>query len=1006
MNGTISEEVMSIYDQMKNSKNVAEQAMQATHSKVNNYAADLSDVRSAAESSFATIMSDLTNVQEVVRLSEERNAALRADIEQNVSVLNKSMKSVTEAQQITVDQILTQKAELTQVISLLEVRLKNENESLENENLELKNKMMGLSKELRDVNRDLADYKASCALELDAIRLDQSTAGEVQIDQTVKIRQLHNQVEELFAEDFKGRITGHDLQISLVNDALVDVKANIAGNTAEIKSSAQRIHHCEDICDIRIPAMYAEQSKHHDKLYEGLSQLDSALQNAKHKTETIDNVVNSLLPLTDQVLALEDLAKKMTREVKSITETLTNSIDTTDEIVRRVDETEETLQGLDESITTRVNRIRDTLMDAMLEKQSETNSAMRNVRENLEVMATAGEGLVAPAPVRNPLNRNAANRSTSHIDISGQLSSAPPDNGRTRERKPAPAPIPEVSAPVKFKAPSIRDAVVVGSTAPASGQRATMKEPSRDTRSPTMNMPSINEGNNNNGGGGGGGGGHSNAHGGGNPHLPPIAKTNSNSNMPQSAPAEVRSTPAPKQSLLKQQPQSSHTSPTATPAPMSGHESEDELDLSTANSTRQSTSNDLLQLNDGSHFVHDPHHNEPGGMMTIPRPLSHGRDMSPSSQYHHQNQQSQQHHEQSHSMSPTPELGRPESTLAATEYRGLLAGNDDYQFHGQAQYLSDLCLNYENISFKKRRVTFIPPVMCENVAVISQEVAEKIASGSDYDMVYNMICQGSNLQSVSEIQYDENFVLNRRSAKMEEYMRVIAQSVYGSGNVHQPPGIVRQGARSLFLSLVKKALEMFMSKHNQVLVVGNSRLGRVKIPSCIACDRPLIEKVRLDTVVGKEHGGQHSISRSAGLGGNGHNASLMSQWGDSDEEDGGGNHITNNNSLILVNIHNNNQVVGGNSIASSRGGSASAKGKRHLTGVRLPSAGTDGSRPKTGGRAAAGGNAAQEDPYVLRGGFKMPRPTTSDGASSAGGGGGGSMMLSSSTTQLPSVNNH
>ena len=27
-------------------------------------------------------------------------------------------------------------------------------------------------------------------------------------------------------------------------------------------------------------------------------------------------------------------------------------------------------------------------------------------------------------------------------------------------------------------------------------------------------------------------------------------------------------------------------------------------------------------------------------------------------------------------------------------------------------------------------------------------------------------------------------------------------------------------------------------------MVGNSRLGRVKIPSCLACDRPLIDKVR------------------------------------------------------------------------------------------------------------------------------------------------------------------
>ena len=29
----------------------------------------------------------------------------------------------------------------------------------------------------------------------------------------------------------------------------------------------------------------------------------------------------------------------------------------------------------------------------------------------------------------------------------------------------------------------------------------------------------------------------------------------------------------------------------------------------------------------------------------------------------------------------------------------------------------------------------------------------------------------------------------------------------------------------------------------KVLMVGNSRLGRIKIPTCIDCDRPLAEKV-------------------------------------------------------------------------------------------------------------------------------------------------------------------
>ena len=35
-----------------------------------------------------------------------------------------------------------------------------------------------------------------------------------------------------------------------------------------------------------------------------------------------------------------------------------------------------------------------------------------------------------------------------------------------------------------------------------------------------------------------------------------------------------------------------------------------------------------------------------------------------------------------------------------------------------------------------------------------------------------------------------------------------------------------------------------MSKHDQVLIVGGSRYGNIKIPTCIACDRPLLNKVR------------------------------------------------------------------------------------------------------------------------------------------------------------------
>jgi hypothetical protein len=50
------------------------------------------------------------------------------------------------------------------------------------------------------------------------------------------------------------------------------------------------------------------------------------------------------------------------------------------------------------------------------------------------------------------------------------------------------------------------------------------------------------------------------------------------------------------------------------------------------------------------------------------------------------------------------------------------------------------------------------------------------------------------------------------------------------------------------LKKVEKIFQLSLSKHDQVLLPTQTRAGRVKIPSCIACDRPLLEKVRQDLV--------------------------------------------------------------------------------------------------------------------------------------------------------------
>jgi len=183
------------------------------------------------------------------------------------------------------------------------------------------------------------------------------------------------------------------------------------------------------------------------------------------------------------------------------------------------------------------------------------------------------------------------------------------------------------------------------------------------------------------------------------------------------------------------------------------------------------------------------------------------------------------------------------------------------QITNEVQFMSDLCINFEEISTKKKRAMAVPPSMCETVAEVTQALAEKFANIADLEMVKFVIVSmgSSSMPTKNDMKYDENFVINCRKQMVDEYIAATTTLVL----VNNPqPGIIRLDARSMFLSLVSKSLNMFMTKHNQVLTIGNSRLGRIKIPSCIACDRPLLEK---SSVVGDQQAQQQQQLMSLSL---------------------------------------------------------------------------------------------------------------------------------------------
>ena len=164
---------------------------------------------------------------------------------------------------------------------------------------------------------------------------------------------------------------------------------------------------------------------------------------------------------------------------------------------------------------------------------------------------------------------------------------------------------------------------------------------------------------------------------------------------------------------------------------------------------------------------------------------------------------------------------------------------DGTYYENQVQFLSDLCLNYEEICMRKGLVPDIPSAMCENVTSTAQGICLFIANKTDAEMVQEIISS-----SPEEAEYEEDVVVERRQESLEEFLELIYGQIY---TANSEPGAIRGEARNKFIRQTRKALQLCMSKHDQVLIAGNTRLGKIKIPTCIACDRPLVERVRHDT---------------------------------------------------------------------------------------------------------------------------------------------------------------
>jgi len=739
----VAGEMSSIMHEIKTTKVLNEQSIGLVSKKIDAQTVDVAEVKVALQNTVDVMQPEIRNLkQNQVQMQEKLTMALQQskdDLEASKVRITQVEETIANANQ----SLAEQKEEYTKALQDSMDSQKVEMQTIRELITANEESCVASAKTLQEFKEEFATYKTNSeqsVFNLEALSKEHSEKIE---NEATKRRILHGMLDEIIKQDLQGKLAKHDENLNKINYDLVDSRVLIdslsAQLNAEVTGLNKAVKSIEEDIKSKVRVVQTQHSEKINQLFQFDQVNKSNIDHLSHDLSHIEKTTENLLSLRPRVSTLEDICTVLDKDLNSSKEALTTVIDGNQDLARLLSEASEKIEEIDESIVNRMNSVRDNLMEVLLEKQTETNLNLKNVRENLEVMALAGDG--------------------------GNYEGGFPAMG-----------MPVAGPSLSAKTPGINPSVGFKRPLRAGGEE---NVPARH-----VHMDASSKGSS------GGGGQYSVV-----------------DNKDQVA---------------------AYRKPTMDGVMLKGLNMQANGKLGMPLSPQQEEAN--------------RHSNKLAGVSH-----SQSQPLLPSQQLPQQQQVkvvkdrlADKIHGADQNL-PNPSLSQNMNT-------------DHYILFTQAQFVAELCINFEDISVKKKRVTNIPPVLCQSIAAVTQELTEFMAKTADAEMVQYMILIVSSVNNSGPVTkdetlaYDENFVLTRRHFKMEEFLSRVSEMVSTLSNTQ--PGIVRHDARTIFLAAVKKSLDMFMTKHNQVLTVGNSRLGRIKIPTCIACDRPLIDKVSLETAAG------------------------------------------------------------------------------------------------------------------------------------------------------------
>ena len=354
----VSEEISSIIDEIKDSKNLSENSIKCIQTTVDSFATEMSDIRDVTENTVLLINTAMEGLKGNNAELEDHISKLKFQIDKTIQEQSGALAELKAEHFILIDDFQNYKNKTEEDSIRIFLQVEENKKELINEISRLDTELNESNKNIILLTEKLDKLQNKYDLDLSNQNNINKQTTDILNDYAKKIQVLNKDVEVLISYDIPGHIKSVEEEIkkSNINIAVCSESIETAIN-GDLKVINTKVAVLQEQCNIQIPNAYGEMSLRIDTIHEQLVVSNTAIEKTQVRLQATDDTVGELMPLLDRMTTVETHSNDQLAELSGLKESLTNTIDTTDELIRRVEEVEETVEGLEGSVTNRMDQV-------------------------------------------------------------------------------------------------------------------------------------------------------------------------------------------------------------------------------------------------------------------------------------------------------------------------------------------------------------------------------------------------------------------------------------------------------------------------------------------------------------------------------------------------------------------------------------------------------------------------------------------------------------------------